>query len=117
MGEARSLSAQAWPASEADRSTRGKSMSKHAAIQAALALAFLSVSTFGALAEDAAAPAGPGKRFAACATEIGKFCANVEKGKGLMRKCLDEHTADLSDGCKARLAEHDAAKAKDAAPQ
>lgn len=77
----------------------------------AVALALLSVSTFGALAQDAATPAPTGKRFAACATEVQKFCANVEKGKGLMRKCLEEHTSELSDGCKTAMAEHAKAKA------
>jgi hypothetical protein len=85
--------------------------------KAAAALAFLSMTTLGALAQDAQSPAPGGKRFAACASEVQKFCANVEKGKGLMRKCLDEHTSELSDGCKARLAERDAAKAKENAPQ
>jgi len=66
-------------------------------------------------ADDAApAPAGTGKHWAACQAEITKFCSNIEKGKGKgkMRACLTEHTADLSDGCKTSMAEH-AAKAKE----
>jgi hypothetical protein len=73
------------------------------------------------LAEDAAAPAaGTGKHLQACSAEIQKFCATVEKGKGLMRKCLESHTSELSDGCKTRLAERaaeHAAKAADKAAQ
>ena len=71
-----------------------------------------------ALAEDATPGAAPapatGKHWAACETELAKFCATVEKGKGLMRACLESHTSELSDGCKTSLAEH-AAKDKDAA--
>jgi hypothetical protein len=67
-----------------------------------------------AFAADAAAPAaaGTGKHWAACQAEITKFCASIEKGKGKIRACLNEHTADLSDGCKTSMAEH-AAKAKE----
>jgi hypothetical protein len=70
-------------------------------------------------ADDAApAPAGTGKGWAACQAEITKFCANIEKGKGKTRACLNEHTADLSDGCKASMAAHDAkAKEKEKSPQ
>ena len=59
---------------------------------------------------------GTGKHWAACQAEITKFCANIEKGKGKTRACLDEHTADLSDGCKASMAAHDA-KAKEKGAQ
>jgi len=67
-----------------------------------------------AFAADDAAPAaaGTGKHWAACQAEITRFCANIEKGKGKIRACLTEHTADLSDGCKTSMAEH-AAKAKE----
>ena len=51
------------------------------------------------------AEARRGQRWAACATEVQKFCTGIEKGKGKMRACLDGHTAELSDGCKARMAE------------
>jgi hypothetical protein len=78
-----------------------------------MALGLMLVAPAVALAEDAAAPAaGTGKHFQACSAEIQKFCATVEKGKGLMRKCLESHASELSDGCKTRLAEH-AAKAAD----
>lgn len=46
-----------------------------------------------------------GKRWAACSLEIQKFCGDIERGRGKIRACLDEHTADLSDGCKQRMAE------------
>ena len=41
----------------------------------------------------------------ACATEIKKVCANVEPGNLRIATCVKEHVADLSDVCKARLAE------------
>ena len=43
--------------------------------------------------------------WVACKDDVQKFCANVERGKGKIRECLSGHTADLSDACKARLAE------------
>jgi hypothetical protein len=81
---------------------------------ASLCLGFgLALGAAAAFADDAAlAPAGTGKHWAACQAEITKFCANIEKGKGKTRACLNEHTADLSDGCKTSMAEH-AAKAKE----
>lgn len=80
-------------------------MKFYVVIAAALILAPLSALA----AEDAtgaAAGQGGAKRWAACSTEIQKFCANIEHGKGKIRSCLEGHTADLSDGCKARMAEH-----------
>jgi hypothetical protein len=49
----------------------------------------------------------------ACATDVQKFCANVERAKGAMRSCLEAHQTQLSDGCKAARAERAAARAKD----
>ncbi len=85
----------------------------------AIALAAVGLFSINAYAQDAGGqtPAPQGKRFAACATEVQKFCADVEKGKGLMRKCLDSHASELSDGCKTALAAHAAAKAQEKAPQ
>ena len=40
---------------------------------------------------------------AACASDIQKFCADVERGKG-MRACLRSNAAQLSDDCKAAAA-------------
>jgi hypothetical protein len=37
----------------------------------------------------------------ACATEADKFCKEVPPGHGRVAVCLNEHTADLSPGCKA----------------
>ena len=85
-------------------------------IRATIASLCLGLGASLALAADDAAPApagpGKGKHWAACQAEITKFCANIEKGKGKMRACLEQHTADLSDGCKTSMAEH-AAKAKE----
>lgn len=73
--------------------------------------AFLTVGSAAAFAADsaatdsAAAPAA-GTKHGACAADIQKFCANVEHGKGKIHECLTQHTADLSDGCKQRMAEH-----------
>jgi membrane fusion protein, multidrug efflux system len=52
---------------------------------------------------------------AACASDIQKFCSDVERGKG-MRACLRSNAAQLSDDCKAAAAgrsrKGDARKAK-----
>ncbi len=96
-------------------------------IKSAIALALLCLAPMPALAEtattpaesqspDAAPAAGKGKHWQACATEIQKYCATVEKGKGLMRTCLEGHTTELSDGCKTSMAEH-AARAKERSAQ
>lgn len=77
-------------------------------------VAFIAIATLSAKAEDAApapkppAPATgttPGHRWAACAPEIEKYCANIERGPGRMRTCLEGHVSELSDACKARVAE------------
>jgi Cysteine rich repeat len=41
----------------------------------------------------------------ACAEDIKKACANIEPGKLRIATCLKERVTDLSDVCKARLAE------------
>lgn len=48
---------------------------------------------------------GPGQRWAACATELQKLCANTERARGAKRACLESHASELSAGCKDRLAE------------
>jgi Cysteine rich repeat len=53
------------------------------------------------------------KMRAACGSDIQKFCATVERGKGAMRSCLESHQSDLSATCKAARAERAAARAKD----
>jgi hypothetical protein len=60
-----------------------------------------------ALAADDAAPAAPAGK-GACKADILKFCNGVEHGNGKIRACLAEHSADLSDPCKQRMAAHDA---------
>jgi len=48
----------------------------------------------------------------ACATDVQKFCPNVERGKGGgMRSCMEAHQAQLSPGCKAARDERAAARA------
>ena len=49
----------------------------------------------------------------ACAADIQKFCPNIERGKGAMRGCLDQHQTSLSNECNAARAERAAARAKD----
>jgi hypothetical protein len=66
--------------------------------------------TLAQTTEPADAPAAKGK----CAAEVQKFCATVEKGKGLIHACLESHSSELSEGCKTSMAEH-AAKAKEKA--
>ncbi len=49
----------------------------------------------------------------ACAADIQKFCASIERAKGAMRACLDQHRANLSSECNAAREERAAARAKD----
>lgn len=53
------------------------------------------------------------KMRAACAGDIQKFCAGIERGKGLMRACLETHQKDLSPDCQAARAERAALRAKE----
>jgi hypothetical protein len=46
-----------------------------------------------------------------CAPDIAKLCSKVEAGAGRIQACLKEHEADLSPGCKDRLAKKAAKKA------
>ena len=64
-------------------------------------------------APQTAAPEAREKARAACAADVQKFCANIERAKGAMRGCLEAHDAQLSDGCKAARAERAAARAKE----
>ena len=41
---------------------------------------------------------------AACGDDTQKFCGGVEKGQGRIVKCLKDHQADLSEGCRSELA-------------
>jgi hypothetical protein len=87
---------------------------KHGTLAAALLLAFLSIA---ALAQDAAAPvvspdreAARAKVRTACAEDVQKFCANIERGKGATRACLDRHQNDLSAACSTARAERAAVR-------
>jgi predicted outer membrane protein len=55
---------------------------------------------------------GRGKMRAACAADIQKFCADIERAKGAMRSCLEAHENDLTASCKAARAERAAERAK-----
>jgi hypothetical protein len=49
-------------------------------------------------------------RFGACAEDIKKSCADIKPGNRRVAVCVKEHLSDLSDACKARLAEVAAAR-------
>ena len=53
------------------------------------------------LVSNAMAQSGVG----ACAADIKKVCANIDPGNLRIATCVKEHLTDLSDACKARLAE------------
>ena len=81
----------------------------------ALVLALLPAA---ALAQSAAPPApspevteARAKVRAACAEDVQKFCANIERVKGARRACLDEHQQDLSAACSTARAERAAVRA------
>jgi hypothetical protein len=88
------------------------------------AVAALAILSLAALAQSttpqsptAAAPSGDqqdgrGKTRTACAADIQKFCANIERAKGAMRSCLEAHENDLTASCKAARAERAAERAK-----
>lgn len=74
----------------------------------AACLALGAASAFAAEGTGEGPPADAAKRWAACQSEIQKFCATIEpgEGRGKIRSCLEGHSSELSDGCKARMAEH-----------
>ncbi len=53
-----------------------------------------------------------GKYRMACAADFAKFCADVEKGRGKKRACLESHQSEITSGCKDALAERAAAMSK-----
>lgn len=78
----------------------------------ALALAVLPLTALAQnAAPDKAKQEARVKMRAACAADVQKFCANVERAKGAMRICLDAHETQLSDSCKAARVERAAARA------
>lgn len=88
---------------------------RYGRIGAVLLLAALPVTA--ALAQDASQPSSAAaseareKVRAACASDVQKFCANIERGKGAMRGCLQTHESELSSACKAARAERASLKA------
>jgi hypothetical protein len=58
-------------------------------------LAFLAFATAVVLAENVRAS----DELAACETEIGTYCDQVEFGSGRLAACLYAHNPSLSDGC------------------
>ncbi len=89
---------------------------RNGTLAAALALALLPAA---ALAQ--ATPASPereaarAKVRAACADDMQKFCANIEKGKGATRACFEQHAKDLSPACSTARAERATARAAEKA--
>ena len=80
----------------------------------AFALALVPVTAFAQSAPtQTAAPEAREKVRAACAVDVQKFCANVERAKGAMRGCLEAHETQLSDSCRTARAERAAARAKE----
>ena len=80
----------------------------------ALALALLPLTAVAQSAgPQTAAPEAREKVRAACAADVQKFCADIERAKGAMRACLEAHDSQVSAGCKAARAERAAARAKD----
>lgn len=86
---------------------------RHAGIGAAFLLTLLPL---GALAQSTTPPSAPAtqaavpapaikqaraKMRAACAVDVQKFCADVERGKGALRGCLRSHRSELSAECKS----------------
>ena len=84
---------------------------RHAGIGATLLLTLLPL---GALAQSTTPPPAPAtqaavpppaikqaraKMRAACAADVQKFCADVERGKGALRGCLRSHRTELSTAC------------------
>ena len=86
--------------------------------KSAMTVAFICVASVAAIAQTAPAPtaspvaqdAGVSKVRLACAADMQSFCATAEKGKGMIRSCLDSHATELSDACKTARAERAAAK-------
>lgn len=70
------------------------------------ALVFLTTTALGLTVLTAPTPA----QERPCAADAKKFCSDVEPGnRQLMVQCLQEHTSELSEGCKERI---QAAKAR-----
>jgi len=42
----------------------------------------------------------------ACQDDVQKFCAQVDRGRGNLKKCLHQHRDELSQTCKDQIAQH-----------
>lgn len=90
----------------------------HKTFGCALLLALLPAAAF---AQNATPPASTSseraearqKIRAACAADIQKFCAVIERAKGAMRACLEQNQASLSNECNSARAERAALRAKE----
>lgn len=82
-------------------------------LAAVLTMALLPAPSFAQSPPPQSTPEARAKVRAACAVDVQKHCANVERGKGAMRACLEANEKQLSDGCRAARAERAAMKAKE----
>lgn len=46
---------------------------------------------------------GSGPVAQLCMNEIGKFCAGIEHGSGLVRDCLEKRKSEIGEGCSVAL--------------
>jgi hypothetical protein len=69
----------------------------------AMRLTLLIVLTAGMIPTLAQAEPGAGR--GACLRDIKTICAGVQPGGGRIRNCIREHRAELSQECKAAIAE------------
>ena len=67
-------------------------------------LSLLPAVTLAQSAEPSAPERGEARQKvrAACAADVQKFCANIERAKGAMRACLEQHQAN----CRASATQH-----------
>ncbi|MEO8738305.1 MAG: cysteine rich repeat-containing protein [Casimicrobiaceae bacterium] len=75
--------------------------------------AVLALSSTLAFAADPAA--GPRPREA-CKADVAALCSGVQRGGGRIAGCMKEHAAQLSDGCKAAMAQAHGNKRAPSAP-
>jgi hypothetical protein len=72
-----------------------------------------------ALAQTAPEPPSPtlvaarAKMRAACAGDVQKFCAEVQRGNGGLQSCMREHRAELSAECQSARADPRAVRRKE----
>jgi Cysteine rich repeat len=76
----------------------------------------LSLLPAAALAQSAPSPERAEAREkvrTACAADIQRFCANIERAKGAVRSCLEQNQTSISQECNAARAERAALRAKE----